>query len=54
MSEPLLYIHLSPGWCASGRLPKRLINSSDANAGKAAEGETPASDIAFWIGCFSG
>ncbi len=54
ISEPLLYIHFSPGWCASGRPPQRFISSSGECAGRFAEGETPASDIAFWIGCLSG
>src|SRR5439155_1565727 len=32
MSEPLLYIHFSPGWCASGRLPHRFIAGEGLNA----------------------
>ena len=27
-SEPVLYIQRSPGWCISGRLPRRRIHSS--------------------------
>src|SRR5665647_142407 len=55
-SDPVLYIHRSPGWCMSGSVPRRRIHSSGAGGADGLGGPWPSdrSLIAFWMGYVSG
>ena len=41
-SDPVLYIHCSPGWCMSGSVPRRRIHSSGAGGVNGLGGPWPS------------